>query len=203
MGETLYTQLDAFLISFFRLADNPMLGYLAGIAILALVCVVLGELSMGLAYRWNHAFLRRDNRRLVRLQNGSLNALKARDKESYQALNREANDAFGKVFFTQVALAAASLWPLPFAMQWLESRFGDVLFALPITLPKAGDAVGYAFTFIPMYILVRIIFGRLKGRLPFFRRIRSLQVGEHEDGEAMLSFSDVFHTPAESSKTRP
>ena len=69
MGETFHTQLDAFLISFFRLADNPMLGYLVGIAVLALACVLLGELSMGLAYRWNHAFLRRDSRRLVRLQN--------------------------------------------------------------------------------------------------------------------------------------
>ncbi len=77
MTETLYRQLDAFLMAFFRLAENPMLGYLTGIAVLALVCVILGDLSMGLAYRWNHAFLRRDNRRLVRLQNGSLHALKA------------------------------------------------------------------------------------------------------------------------------
>ncbi len=203
MAETLYRQLDAFLIYFFRLADNPMLGYLAGIAVLALVCVILGELSMGLAYRWNHTFLKRDNRRLVRLQNGSLRALKARDKESYLALNREANDAFGKVFFTRVALAAASLWPLPFAMQWLASRFGDVLFALPVTLPKTGDTVGYAFTFIPMYILVRIVFGRIKGRLPFFRGIRSLQMREQKEGEQILSFTDVFHSPAPSPKTRP
>ena len=202
MAETIYRQLDALLIAFFRLAENPMLGYLTGIAVLSLGCVILGELSMGLAYRWNHAFLRRDNRRLVRLQNGSLRALKARDKESYQALNREANDAFGKVFFTRVALAAASLWPLPFAMQWLESRFGDVLFALPIALPKTGDTVGYAFTFIPMYILVRIVFGRVKGRMPFFRGVRSLQAREHKEGEQLLSLTDVFHTPAGSPKTR-
>ncbi len=194
MGDSLYIQLDAFLILFFRLADNPMLGYLVGIALLSLICVILGELSMGLAYRWNHAFLKRDNRRLVRLQNGSLRALQARDKDGYQALNREANDAFGKVFFSRVALAAASLWPLPFAMQWLESRFGDVAFALPFVLPKIGDAVGYAFSFIPMYILVRVVFGRLKGRLPFFRRIRSLQAGEAAEGERMLSFDDVFHS---------
>ncbi len=192
MGETLYRQLDAFLIYFFRLADNPMLGYLAGITVLALACVILGELSMGVAYCWNHAFLKRDNRRLVRLQNGSLRALQARDKEKYQALNREANDAFGKVFFTRVALAAASLWPLPFAMQWLEGRFGDVAFTLPLVLPKVGDAVGYAFTFIPMYILVRVVFGQFKGRLPFFGRIRALQAGEVQEGERMLSFADVF-----------
>ncbi len=196
MAETLYTQLDAFLIYFFRLAENPMLGYLSGIAVLALGCVILGELSMGVAYRWNHVFLVRDSRSLVRLQNGSLRALQARDKEGYQALNREANDAFGKLFFTQVALAAASLWPLPFAMHWLQARFGDVFFALPVTLPKIGDSVGYAFTFIPMYILVRILFGKLKGRLPFFRRIRALQAREQQTGEKILSFSDVFHPPA-------
>ena len=194
MGESLYSQLDAFLMFFFRQADNPMMGYLAGIAVLSLGCVILGELSMGVAYRWNHAFIKRANRRLVHLQNGSLRALQARDKDGYRALNREANDAFGKVFFSQVALAAASLWPLPFAMQWLGARFGDVAFALPLALPKVGDAVGYAFTFIPMYILVRIVFGRLKGGLPFFRGIRSLQAGEAEDGERMLSFTDVFHS---------
>ena len=196
MGETLYTHLDAFLIYFFRLADNPMLGYLCGIAVLALGCVILGALSMGLAFRWNHVFLARDSRSLVRLQNGSLRALQARDKEGYQALNRAANDAFGKLFFTQVALAAASLWPLPFAMQWLQARFGDVFFILPVALPKVGDSVGYAFTFIPMYILVRILFGQVKGRLPFFRGIRALQAREQQTGEKMLSFSDVFHKPA-------
>ncbi len=197
MGETLYTQLDAFLIYFFRLADNPMLGYLSGIAVLALGCVILGELSMGVAYRWNHVFLARDSRSLVRMQNGSLRALQARDKEGYQALNREANDAFSKLFFTQVALAAASLWPLPFAMHWLQARFGEVVFALPITLPPVGDSVGYAFTFIPMYILVRILFGHVKGRLPFFRGIRALQAREQQTGEKMLSFTDVFHPPAQ------
>jgi hypothetical protein len=197
MGETLYTQLDAFLIYFFRLADNPMLGYLSGIAVLALGCVIVGELSMGVAYRWNHVFLARDSRSLVRLQNGSLRALQARDKEGYQALNRAANDAFGKLFFTQVALAAASLWPLPFAMHWLQTRFGEVFFTLPVTLPKVGDSVGYAFTFIPMYILVRILFGKVKGRLPFFRGIRAIQAREQQTGERMLSFSDVFHSPAQ------
>ncbi len=195
MGETLYTHLDSFLIFFFRQADNPMLGYLIGIAFVALLCVILGEISMGLAYRWNHAYLARDNRRLVRLQNGSLRALKARDQEGYRALNREANDAFGKVFFTQVALAAASLWPLPFAMHWLQARFGDVLFAFPMTLPGTGDNVGYAFTFIPMYILMRIVFGRLKNHLPFFRGIRILQRHAQVDGEQMLSLADVFPAP--------
>lgn len=202
MGDSLYTHLDAFLIFFFRLAENPMLGYLVGIGFVALVCVVLGAISLGLAYRCNRTFLARDNQKLVRLQNNSLRALQAKDKEGYQALNREANDAFGKVFFTQVALAAASLWPLPFAMHWLQSRFGEVLFTLPLTLPKVGDTVGYAFTFIPMYILVRIIFGKLKGRLPFLKGTRSLQVRDQLDGERMLSFSDVFHKPLKSSNNK-
>jgi hypothetical protein len=202
MGEILYIQLDAFLIFFFRLADNPMLGFLAGTIVLALGCVILGELSMGLAYRWNHVFLARDSRTLVRLQNDSLRALQARDKERYQALNREANDAFGKVFFTQVALAAASLWPLPFAMHWLQSRFGEVLFALPVTLPKVGDSVGYAFLFIPTYILVRILFGKLKDRLPLLRQMRSIKVSAQDPGERMLSFADVFYRPAERTKTK-
>jgi len=189
--ESIYHQVDTTLIFFFRLVENPMLGYLIGIALLALLCAVIGDLTIALAFRFNGAFFHRDNQELVRMQNKSLLALKAQDKESYQACNLVANDSFGKVFFSQIALGASSLWPVPFALQWLNERFADVAFLLPIPL-GARTEVGYAFTFIPMYILMRILFGQVKTRLPGYRRLTA--IGEIDDSEAetMLSVDDVF-----------
>jgi hypothetical protein len=174
-----------------------MLGYLVGTAVLALVCVILGDLTVSLAFRINGSFFKRDNQELVRMQNKSLLALQARDKKSYQACNEVANDSFGKVFFTQIALGASSLWPVPFALQWLEERFADVAFLLPISLGER-TSVGYAFTFIPMYILVRILFGKVRDRLPGYRRLTVPEGRDEPETESMLSMDDVFpenHSP--------
>jgi hypothetical protein len=189
--ETIYHQTDAALIFFFRLAANPMLGYLLGIAVLALVCVVLGDLTITLALRVKGTYFHQDSLELVRMQNKSLLALRAGDKESYQACNEMANDSFGKVFFSQIALGASSLWPLPFALHWLDGRFADVAFVLPIPLGHL-TSVGYAFSFIPMYILVRILFGRVRPHLPGYRRLTGSPAGDAEDIEVMLSMEDVF-----------
>jgi hypothetical protein len=191
MLDILYRQADACLIFFFRLAANPMLGYLIGIAFLGLMCAVIGDLTVALAYRVNGVFLKRDTQELVSMQNKSLLALKARDKESYRACNEVANDSFGKVFFSQLALGASSLWPAAFALQWLDGRFGDVAFLLPVAL---GDrtSVGYAFTFIPMYILMRILFGQLRTRLPGYRRLTVAKDIDQTETEGMLRVEDVF-----------
>ena len=189
--ENLYNHVDAVLIYFFRLTDNPMLGYLAGIAVLALVCVVIGDLTVAAAFRVNGTFFRRDNRELVSMQNKSLLALQARDKESYQACNEIANDSFGKVFFTQIALGASSLWPVPFALQWLDGRFANVDFVLPFAL-GTRTTVGYAFTFIPMYILMRILFGHVRTHLPGYRRLTVPEVLDASETESMLTMDDVF-----------
>ena len=200
--ETIYQQIDAALIFFFRLAANPMLGYLLGIAVLALVCVVLGDLTITLALRFNGDFFHKDSLELVRMQNKSLLALRARDKESYQACNELANDSFGKVFFSQIALGASSLWPVPFALQWLDGRFADVTFLLPISL-GALTSVGYAFTFIPMYILVRILFGHARTCLPGYRRLMAPSTHDSEETEIMLSMADVFPVPSKGDQGRP
>lgn len=189
--ETFYRQIDTALIFFFRLADNPMLGYLIGIAVLALLCAVAGDLTVSLALRINRRFLNDDTAELVRMQNKSLLALRARDKESYEACNTLANESFGKVFFSQLALGASSLWPVAFALQWLHERFAEVSFLLPFPL---GDrtSVGYAFTFIPMYILLRIGFSHLRTRLPGYRRLTAGADGDPAETEPLLSVMDVF-----------
>jgi len=188
---TIYQETDAALIFFFRLTANPMLGYMLGIAVLAFVCVVLGDLTIALALRCNGDFFHRDSLELVRMQNKSLLALRAGDKKSYQACNEMANDSFGKVFFSQIALGASSLWPVPFALHWLGGRFADVAFLLPIPLGQL-TSVGYAFTFIPMYILVRILFGHVRTRLPGYRLLVKAAVHDASEMETMLSMEDVF-----------
>ena len=94
----------------------------------------------------------------------SMNALKAGDKAAYKAINSLANEAFGKSFFLQVAMASASLWPVPCALAWLQIRFSSIRFPLLFDLPLIGNSVGAPFIFIPLYILARIIVGKIKGK---------------------------------------
>ena len=193
-----YYRLDAVLIFFFRLPGVPILGYYLGCTVLALACVIVGQLTLAAAFKINQRFIDRDNHKMVRMHNLSVKALLSKDKQAYRSINKEANDAFGKVFFAQIALAISSLWPVPFAVGWLQTRFLDVRFELPVSLPVVGDHVGFMFTFLPIYILVFILFGKIKSKLPFFRAIAaSLDRYEDEDGEKMIRFSDLKPGPIE------
>jgi hypothetical protein len=189
---TIYQWFDSTAIFFFRLPETPIFGYYLGCAVLSLVCVVVGQITIAIAFFWNKKFIDADNREMVRMHNLSLRALLAKDKRAYKNCNKAANDAFGKVFFSQIALSVSSLWPIAFAAGWLQTRFQDVTFTLPVSLPVIGDQVGFMFTFLPIYILVYILFGRIKGRLPFFRNIiKRLEQYDREDAEKMLSISKL------------
>ncbi|MBU0986691.1 MAG: hypothetical protein KKH68_05495, partial [Proteobacteria bacterium] len=124
--QTVYLDIDAFLICFYRIVAEPVLGYFIGTWVLAWLCVLIGEFSISVAFRVNKAYIDQDNREMIKMQNLSVRALLAKDKQSYKVLNREANEAFGKVFFKQIALSAASLWPIPFALGWMQTRFADI-----------------------------------------------------------------------------
>jgi hypothetical protein len=194
--ETIIFRIDSFLISFFRLSDIPILGYYLGSTVLSIFCVVLGQATIAVAFLWNRRFIEQDNRSMVAMHNSSLKALAAKDKSSYKKCNRAANEAFGKVFFSQIALAASSLWPLPFAVGWMQTRFFNVNFPLPVALPYIGSDVGYLFTFLPIYILMFILFGKIKRRLPFFRNIAALLDGYGKDGqEQMISITELVSVP--------
>jgi len=52
--------------------------------------------------------------------------------------------------------------------------------------------VGYAFTFSPMYILMRILFGQIKDRLPGYRRLTVLPDENDGEEETMLRVGDVL-----------
>ena len=159
---------DIFLIAPYRWPENPLIGWWLGTFILAVWSTVLGEITMALAFRANRSYLKDLSQKMVQRHIQSLNALKAGNQAAYTDINRLANEAYGKTFFNQLAMAASSLWPAPFALAWLQCRFSDVTFPLPFTLPLVGEAVSYPFIFIPFYILTRLLFGKTREHLPLF-----------------------------------
>ena len=138
-----------------------MAGWWLGTTILALWTTLLGRVTLALVMRVNLSHVREGLAETSLRHNQSMNALKAGDKESYKAINKLANEAYGKTFFLQIAMATASLWPIPLAMGWLQLRFSNVRFPLPLEVPFVGNSVGYTFIFIPLYILVRILTGKV------------------------------------------
>ncbi|GBC60766.1 hypothetical protein DENIS_1725 [Desulfonema ishimotonii] len=193
---TLFTRLDSFLIFFYRQADIPIIGYFSGNLFLALICVIMGQITFYIVWNWNQRWLNQDSGQMIRMHNLSLRALAAKDKKAYTACNRQANDAFGKYFFAQMAMSMSSLWPVPFALGWLGTRFGSIDFLLPVHVPLVGDSVGYSFTFIPAYILVYILFGKIRPRLPFFGKMVTKMKNTVESGEQMLGFDDLMDPEA-------
>ena len=57
----------------------------------------------------------------------------------------------------------------------MGTRFGEVDFL--VTVPFSllfKNGVGYPFTFIPMYILARIVFKYMRPYLPYFRGVQKM-----------------------------
>jgi hypothetical protein len=171
--------IDPLLIGFFRLTDDPMVGFLAGTFCLCMLCVLLGELTISAAIRLNRAHLQALKYEVSHKEALSMQAYAAEDRVSYKALNKAANDAWGRYFFTMTAYSGGILWPVPFALGWMQTRFQGVEFTLvwPLDL-LFGDFVAYPFIFIPMYILARIVFKYLRPRLPYFRGVQLMLDGE-------------------------
>ena len=112
----LANMLDAFLIIPYRVPENPIIGWWIGTRILCVWSTILGEISLFMAFKANSLHIRKTEKEVIRRQNQSISALKAGDKKAYKAINSLANEAFGKTFFIQVAMACASLWPAAFAL---------------------------------------------------------------------------------------
>ena len=156
MIEQLYLKIDFFLIMPYRFIENPMLGFLLGSSILAVYCLIIGKICSWIVGKINYDRFKSDHRQMIHNHNQSLRALLAKNKAAYKAFNNEANDAFGKFFFSRMACGMATLWPVFFSLAWLNSRFADIEFYLPYHL----GTVRYAFFFIALYIIFMIILGR-------------------------------------------
>lgn len=92
---------------------------------------------------------------MVSMHNLSIRALLLKDKENYRACNTVANEAFGKYFFNMITLGAATLWPVPVALAWMDARFSGIAFELLFPVPILGESVGFAAVMILIYILCR------------------------------------------------
>jgi hypothetical protein len=171
--DTFALQADRFLIAFYRITGYSLLDYFIGTMVLAFICVIIGELCVSLAIRFNKRYLDSMSREMKEKERLSLEARQAGDTDSYKALNKEATDVWGKHFFTMVAYSAGILWPLPFALGWMQTRFAGVEFDLAFPLSLIfGKSVGYIFTFIPIYILCRIFFKYMRPYLPYFKGVQ-------------------------------
>jgi hypothetical protein len=154
--------IDHILITPYRWPDDPVVGWALGTVVVAFWAALLGALTTAVAFKANRRSLNKASGEVDQRHHQSINALKSGDKKAYRAINKLANEAFGNMFFLQIAMACAALWPVPLALAWLQSRFGDIRFPLPFSLPGIGKTVGCTFVFIPLYILVRILLGKMK-----------------------------------------
>ncbi len=156
---------DSILIHLYRVTGNPLADYYLGTFLLAFLSVLVGEFTISLVFKVNKSHLDKLNSKVEKMNRLSEEALRLGDQASYTAINKEGNDAFGRLFFNKFGLSAASLWPIFFALAFMQERFAEI--ALP--LPFFGWEINYVFFFLLNYIPARILFGRMKRRLPYFR----------------------------------
>jgi len=178
---TWFVSIDQTLIQLFRVTGVTFLDYLMGTFALALISVILGELTISMTAD------------MIKMNNLSIMALKSQDKGSYKACNDTANDAFGKYFFNMIAYSASSLWPAFFALAWMQTRFGQVEFPLPYPLQLALPSTGYFAIFLLCYVVSRILFKNVRRYLPYFRTVQKmLDAADKESSERMMTFADLM-----------
>ncbi|MDI6852176.1 MAG: hypothetical protein QME75_01045 [Deltaproteobacteria bacterium] len=152
-----YQVLDPYLIWFYRLTGHAWVDFCIGTFALACFCLLIGKLSVFAVFRITRRRLEEKAAEAEEYQNLSMDALKAGNKEAYQAANELANEAFGHSFFQQAALSAAFLWPVFFALAWMQYRFLEVEFPIPGT----GWSMGFIGPFIIIYIVAYLAIKRL------------------------------------------
>ncbi|MBN1103755.1 MAG: hypothetical protein JXL84_10115 [Deltaproteobacteria bacterium] len=183
MNFSLYELTDGILISLYRVTGFPLVDYYLGTFLLAFIAVVVGEFTISLVFKVNKAHLDRLNARVEKMSRLSEEALRRGDRESYKAINKEGNDAFGHLFFNKFGLATASLWPIFLALAWMQERFAEI--GLP--LPWIGWEINYVFFFLLCYIPARMLFSRLKPWLPYFRGIHETLMSYDQAGMGQKS----------------
>jgi hypothetical protein len=161
--------LDSWLIAPFRWFDTPEAGFFVGIVALALQSVALGHGCMAIMGRMQRTIVSKHQSEADRRSEWAMRALQAQDKTAYLAQNRLAKDAYGHAMALGVGKITASLCPAVGALAWLDLRFRGVPLDLPFAIPGIGETVLYPFYFIPVYIFVRILWGRGWRRYLLFR----------------------------------
>jgi hypothetical protein len=158
-----------FTVVFDRMASllGPYGLYLLEVFVLAAAATFVGELTLAAAYRINRRHLQHLNRELIHLQKLSDEAERLGDEAAYRSINKEGNDVWGRLFFFKIALSAAALWPLFFALSRLQSRYAD----LDLPVPGTSMGLNYVVVFLLAYVAARIAFAKISRKLPFFRNV--------------------------------
>jgi hypothetical protein len=155
---------DTILISFYQITGNPLWDYVIGTFSLALMTILVGQSTLFLVFRANRGHIEDLDSRLANLNRLTASAMEIGDKLSYKSLNKEANDTYGHVFFNRFGLSAASLWPVFFALAWMQERFVHIVVPIPLLDFKAN----YFVVFLVSYIAATILFRRTKRCLSGF-----------------------------------
>ncbi len=155
------TNIDPILIAPYRWFSNPLLGWTVGTFTLCLWAVLLGDLTILLAFKMNEKYIRNLLKNTDYYHEQSMKAKSMGDETAYRKINWLANEEFGKSFFALIAMGMGSLWPAFFAVAWLNERFGQMTF---FVLPQWAG--GYQINFIGpslgLYIIARYAYTRSK-----------------------------------------
>lgn len=180
--------IDPFLIWFYRITGYTLLDFFIGTMVLAFIALVIGEYSISAIFLATRKHINKSSDEAIKYQNMSVDALKSQNKQAYTAANKLANDAFGVNFFQQIALSASFLWPIPFALAWMQYRFLKVDFPIPFT----GFSVNYIAVFVLVYVVAYFLFKRVKYRLPFLRRMKAILDTYATKTKDMKSIADLL-----------
>lgn len=153
--------LDSLLIAPFRWPASPLVGFFLGSLVLALHSVLVGRLCLIGMLKVQRPLRIKHEAEAAKRSDLALAALQVQDKGAYLAQNTLAKDAYGHSMALAVGLMTASLWPAVAALAWMDLRFRDVPLELPFALPGVGSTVYYPFFFIPLYMLLRLGWGRI------------------------------------------
>lgn len=166
----LWLLVDPYLMWFYRLTGYSFPDFLIGTFVLAWIALLIGEFTIGAVFLLVRERIDATTHEAQHYQDLSAEAMAVGDTKAYHAANKLANDAFGRSFFSQIALSAAFLWPVFVALAWMDYRFADLEFPLLFS----GYSLGYIGMFIVLYVAAYLTFKRIKYRLPYFRRIKSI-----------------------------
>ncbi len=169
---------DPWLIAPFRWLPSATAGYLLGVVVLALYCIVLGDLSATVVTYFNKQYLAKIQGEMDRHHNLSEKALMLGDKASYKAVNKQALDAFGHSFSLGAAIFCVSIWPMPFALAWLNLRFVDAPMEFPFSFPFLGDTIEYFPSFLLLYIATRMVYSRLMNNFTWYSETKAKLAGQ-------------------------
>lgn len=157
--------IDQYLIWCYRITGHAGVDFAIGTFVLAVICLLIGEVTVFLSFLFTRKRIGEKTAEAEEYQNLSIEALKAGNKEAYQAADKLAKDAFGHTFFQQVALSSAFLWPVCFALAWMQYRFLEV----EVPLPLLPVSIGFIGVFILIYAATFFLFKQVKRRVTLFR----------------------------------